>query len=236
LGGSELFRSRFEELRTRLVALARAEPLELALTEYHVADGFSRGKFLLGDTAAVGLGLADMLVLFAQLGVEHACQHLSLAFGDTQELLLESWYNPFLADAGGDLIERPAYTVTRLFANMLLPREGELVAVKAPATSVAFAEQSQTYPLVHAAAFASADGREGSLFLLHRDLHQSLTATFDLEEGFAVVEARLWAPTRFDQDASQSAIAVVDSPFRLRGRRVQVVIPPHSVLALRVRR
>ncbi|HEY6559279.1 MAG TPA: hypothetical protein VI072_18470 [Polyangiaceae bacterium] len=43
--------------------------------------------------------------------------------------------------------------------------------------------------------------------------HESLTATFDLDDGFAVVEA-----------------------LQQRDRRVQLVIPPHSVLALRVRR
>jgi hypothetical protein len=141
LSGSELFRTRFAELRARLNQIPRAKPLQIAITEYHVADGFSRGKFLLGNTAAVGLGLADMLVFFSQLGIEHACQHLSLAFGDTPDPLIEPWYNPFLSGTPSGLLNRPAYSVTRLFAGMLLPRRVELVAVRMPKDTYAFAAQ-----------------------------------------------------------------------------------------------
>jgi hypothetical protein len=235
LSGSELFRGRFDELRARLGELERARPLEVAITEYHVADAFSRGKFLLGDTAAVGLGLADMLVFFAQLGTEHACQHLSLAFGDTQDLLIEPWYNPFLVRPEG-LLNRPAHSVTRLFASILLPHRGTLVPVRMPRATYAFAAQSYVYDRVHATAFASADGREGTIFLLQRDLRQAARVTFDLEPGFTVAEAALWSPDRFDQDARSSELIALPARSRQNGKRVEVVVPPHSVLALRLRR
>jgi hypothetical protein len=235
LSGSELFRGGFDTLRARLSELERERPLEVAITEYHVADAFSRGKFLLGDTAAVGLGLADMLVLFAQLGIEHACQHLSLAFGDTQDLLVEPWYNPFLAGQSG-VLNRPAYVVTRLFAKLLLPRRGTLVPVRVPQATHPSAAQGDAPDRVHAAAFASDDGREGTVFLLQRDLQRALRVTFDLEPGFTVAEADLWSPERFDQDARSSEITTTRAPTRQDGRRVQVVVPPHSILALRLRR
>jgi hypothetical protein len=236
LGGSELFRPGFVELRQRLRDLPRSSPLEIAITEYHVADGFSRGKFLLGNTAAVGLGLLDMLVQFAQLDIEHACQHLSLSFGGMEDLLIEPWYNPFLADGRGGILERPSYTVTRLFAEHLLPRRAELTAGRMPRATHGADAYGYAYDLVHAAAFVSEDEREAAIVLLQRDALGARTVTFDIDDGFAVRDATIWAPSSFDQDARGGEIALVDAKYRQRGSRVELVVPAHSVVALKLRR
>ncbi len=236
LMGSELFRPLFQELRGKLDALPRSVPLDVAVTEYHVADGFSRGTFELGTTAAVGLGLADMLVFLVQARVDHACQHLSLWSGDSQDLLVEPHYNPVPGSGTGEVREMPSYTVTRLFADHLLPREAAVREVRMPTSTFALPDRSIGYGLVQLAAFASEDGRSGTVFALNRDTRAAETITFDLEEGFAAKDAQQWAPPSFDEEASTTEIPVTRAAFRQVGRRVEIVAPPHAVIALRAER
>ena len=117
---------------------------------------------------------------------------------------------------------------------MLLPRQGELVAVKAPTTSMAFPSESyvSARPCGSICQYRRARGHR---LLLHRDLPESLTATFDLDDGFAVVEAHLWAPARFDQDTIR-AESPSWRPRFARGRPCAARHSSASVLALRVRR
>jgi hypothetical protein len=232
VAATEIFRSRFADLRQRLGALPRSTPLEIAVTEYHVADGLSQGKYHLGATAAVGLGIADMLVFFAQSGVEHACQHLSLSFSATRDLLVSAWYNPFRSDAAGGLRDMPSYVVTQMLTRHMLARRAALTLVRSPMSSYVLGGRSYPYARAHAAAFASADGKKGSVIVLNRDLQSALTMTVDLDDGFSAVAAERWAPAAFDEDATQNDIAVTSLPFRQQDRRVEIVVPPHSVAAL----
>lgn len=236
LMGSELFRPLFQELRDKLDALPRSIRLGVAVTEYHVADGFSRGTFGLGTTAAVGLGLADMLVFLAHTRVDHACQHLSLWSGGNQDPLVEPHYNPVPGDGSGGVREMPSYTVTRLFADHLLPREATVKEVRMPASTFALTDRSVGYGLVKLAAFASEDGRSGTVFALNRNAEAAETVTLDLEEGFAARDAQEWAPPSFDEDASTTGIPVTGASFRQAGRRVEIIAPPHAVITLRAER
>jgi hypothetical protein len=232
VAGGELFRPRLGELRRKLDALGRTPPVGIAVTEYHVASGLSHATFRLGDTAAVGLALADMMVTLAETGVDHAMQHLALPFEATQDALVETWYSPF-RDEGGTLYEMPSYSVTRLFAEHVRARRVDLVAGKVPAGGTL---ADEPYDAIHAVAFASDDGREGTVFLTQRDLSESLRVTFEVDEDFTTVAAREWAPDAIDQDATTGTIPIADLSVERKGRRVGITAHPHSVVAVRFER
>ncbi|HVU02547.1 MAG TPA: hypothetical protein VHE30_12385 [Polyangiaceae bacterium] len=235
VAGSELFRSRFLDLRGRLDALPRSSPLGIAVTEYHVADGIVRDRYTRGDTVAVGLGIADQWISFAELGIDHACQHFSLAWDATQDVLVEPWYDPIRPTGDGGVRELPAYVVTRLLATHLLERRATLTRITGPTASAAFADAGVTFDAVHAVAFSSADGSTGSVALLQRDPARSLTLTFDLEAGVSVTSVEQWAPASLDENASDH-VPVTVGTFRQIGRRAEIVAPPHSVVGIRFER
>lgn len=236
LAGSDLFRPLFADLRARLDAIARTPRLGIAVTEYHVGSGLSHATFQLGKTAAVGLSLADTLVLFAEAGIDHALQHLSIPFEASEDALVEDWYNPFRLDAGGALRDMPSYTVTRLFAEHLMSRRAQVTAMRVPRSAAPLPTGTEPYDLVHATAFASADGKTGTVFFTQRDAESPWTATFDVDDGYSVASARTWAPDAVDEDATSTEIAVKDLAFEQQGRRVRVVAPAHAVVAIRMER
>ena len=202
-----------------------------------MADGFARQGFHLGDTAAVGLGLADMLVFLAAERVEHACQHLSLSWDPAQDTLVEPWYDPLRPDGTGGVRETPAYAVTRLFAGHLLERYATITDEGAgPVDTYRFGDAAVPAGRVSPVAFASADGRAGTVFFLHREIDLAERVTFDVEEGVSVIAATQWAPAAWNEDTTGKEIPVTDAEIRQVGREIQVLAPPHSVVALRVER
>jgi hypothetical protein len=227
VGGSEAFRPGYLALRAELAALPR--PPALAITEYHVAGAFSKGQFERGDQAIVGLGVADLLICFAQLDVEVAAQHMALAFIPTDEPLFEPWYNPFRGD---DAVAMPSYVVTRLFAEHLHPRRATLVPGSQVSWSMTVGDHAVAVPAVHAVAFVAGDGRAATLVALHRDLVGPRPLTLDLPPGWTVAAAREWAPPAVDHDAARSPVAVTDRDWRQSGDRVALTLAPHSVVAL----
>jgi len=117
---STIYEENYRLLKEKLDGIPRyGPPLKIAVTEHHVADGFSKGKFKHGDTIIPSLGVADNIILFLNLGVELACVHLSISFQGTEELLYEPWYNPFYLDSSDQLEKKPVYNGVKLIAEHL---------------------------------------------------------------------------------------------------------------------
>lgn len=235
LAGAELFRPGFARARGALDGVRPG--LELVVTEYHVAGAFSRGLFTRGQQAVVGLGVAGMLLFYAQLGVDAACQHAALEF-DTlddpeRDPLLEPWYNPFRV--GPDQTARPmaSFVATRMVGEHLLERAAPLEFTQQVHQDMSVGTQTISVPLVHAAAFVDPAGEAGTLVALHRDLERTHTLTLDLPPGWTATAATQWAPPKADHNTQYLPVEVEPTTYAQDGERVQVTLPPHSLVALR---
>ncbi len=232
LAGSVLLRPGYDALRERLAAVPRATPLQLAITEYHVAGAFTLGDFdALADTPLVGLGVADALLSFADLGVEHAAQHMAIAFGDeaTSEALFEPWYNP-LRVVDGEVVPRPSYVATALVAEHLRRDTVRPEPVVMPTGTYVEGALELEYPLVAAVAFV--DDESATIVGLHRDLAAAHRVTFDLPADWSAVSAQVYAP---DEPLAPIANAPVETealPFEQRGKRLALELPPHALFAV----
>jgi hypothetical protein len=227
---SERYRPLYLELRAALAELER--PLEIAITEYHVAGAFARGRFEQGDTAAIGLGMADMLIAYAQLGIEHLCQHMALNYtaGDSpgRDLLFEPWYPPYrVVDADAPLVPRAHTVVQDLFARHVRARRAAVAIAKSPQV----AGHGGDWSAVHAAAFA--DEGEGTLVMLHRDQTHAAEAAIELAAGDVIESIEAFAPAAVDATDGFEPQAL---PWQQEGATVRLTLPPHSVIAIRVRR
>lgn len=236
LAGTSLLRPGYEDLRERLAALPRATPLQLAITEYHVAGAFTLGGFdALADTPLVGLGVADALLSFADLGVEHAAQHMAIAFGDdaTAEALFEPWYNP-LRVVEGEVVPRPSYVATELVARHLRRDTVRLDDDKMLFDTYEEGELAFEYPLVAGVAFV--DDTSATIVGLHRDLESSHRITFDLDSRWTAVSAEIYAPA--DPLAPIASAPVETEALELdqSNRRLRLELPPHSLFAVELER
>lgn len=229
---SERYRPGYAGLRAALANVPRAAPLQIAITEYHVAGAFARGQFTQGDTAALGLGMADMLISYAQLGVDHLCEHMALNYtaGDDpdRDQLFEPWYPPYREiDPAEPLAPRANAVVKRLFAEHLRATRAPVEVIDGPTVAGAGGE----WPAVHAAGFAG-EG-EGTLVLLHRDLEAAHVIEVALPAGYGVEAVQAFAPPSGDSTA-------VDRPASLewveRDGALHFTAPPHSVIAVRASR
>lgn len=235
LAGPEAFRPGFARARA---ALDAARPgLQLAVTEYHVAGAFSRGKFTRGPQAVVGLGVAGMLIFYAQIGLDAACQHMALEF-DTiddpeRDPLLEPWYNPFRAGDGGAAAPMASFTATRLVGEHLLERAAPLEFTRQVHQDMTVGTETVAVPLVHAAAFVDPAGEAGSFVALHRDLATTRTLTLDVPPGWTATAGVQWAPPAPDHDTLKQPVAPEALAWVQEGGRVQVTLRPHSLVALR---
>ena len=238
LAGSVAFEPDYEDLRLRLDALPRSVPLQIAITEYHVAGAFTLGAFDgRADTHLVGLGVADVLLSFAHLGIDQAAQHMAVAFGGaaTEEMLFESWYNPLRETASGEVLPAPSYVATALVAEHLRETTVRPV-VEAMPTLVYDAESTPLeYPVVRAVAFA--DDASTTIVLLNRDLEREHMVTFDVApQTWSVAGARAYAPATWDAPVGDAAIEVADLEVEQRGGRVRVELPRHSLVAISLSR
>lgn len=225
---SESYRPGFDDLRARLGTLERDVPMEIAITEYHVAGAFARGRFNGGDQAVMGLGIADMLVMYAQLGIEHACQHMALNYQAAddphRDILFEPWYPPFRKVDDGPLQDRAHATVTRMFAEHLRRDTIAVEVERTPETPGVAAP----VPAVHATAFA--DDASGTLFLLHRRPDGPTTMRVEVPAGWTATAHRAFAPASPEE---QGPFEVVDRPMSNAGDGwVEVTLPPRSVVGL----
>jgi hypothetical protein len=233
LAGSELLRPGYVELRERLAAIPRAEPLAIAITEYHVAGAFTLGAFdPLADTHLVGLGVADVLLSFADLGIEHAAQHMAIAFGDeaAAEALFEPWYNP-LRVVDGDVMPRPSYVATALVAEHLRRDTVRLEPVVMQHGTYVEGALELEYPLVTAVAFV--DDASATVVGLHRDLESTRRVAFDLPSGgWQVESARIYAPTELTTPIGDELVATEALAVEQVERRFAFDLPPHSLFAV----
>ncbi|HET6583371.1 MAG TPA: hypothetical protein VFG69_07985, partial [Nannocystaceae bacterium] len=237
LAGSELLRPGYVELRSRLDALPRAEPLAIAITEYHVAGAFTLGAFdELADTPVVGLGVADALLTFADLGIEHAAQHMAIAFGDdaAAESLFEPWYNP-LRVVAGEVVPRPSYVATALVAEHLRRDTVRLAPQAMQHGTYTEGALVLEYPLVTAVAFV--DDESATVVGLHRDLGEAHRVSFDVpDEDWQVDGARAYAPAEIAAAIGDEAIALDELAVEQVGRRFVLDLPPHALFAVTLRR
>lgn len=234
MAGTEVFRQPYAELRQRLDAL-RPE-LELAISEYHVAGAFTLGGFdAVADTHRVGLGLADIMIFFAQIGVDYAQQHMALDFSGeaADEMLFETWYNP-LAERGGIVRARSSWMATRLVSEYLLAETAGLDSV---AVETARYEGSSgpgfDYPVVHAVAFS--EGDRASVVMLHRELSAARTVSIDLPagEGWVVESIAAYAPPDVLVPIGEQDLGYVEPVWEQGVDRVRVTMPPHSLVGVR---
>ncbi|WP_434418195.1 hypothetical protein [Nannocystis pusilla] len=235
LAGAEVFRPGFARARAALDAVRPG--LELVVSEYHVAGTSSRGQFERGREAVVGLGLAGMLLLYAQLGIEAACQHTALDYetidSPDRDPLLEPWYNPFRKGKNETVTPMASYAATRFVGEHLLERAAPLEFSKQIDQDMIVGTDKVTVPLVHAAAFVDPAGETGSLVALHRDLERSHTFTMDLPPGWTATAASQWAPPAAEHNTLYFPIAPEPAQYVQEGERVQVTLPPHSLVAVR---
>ncbi|HWB75220.1 MAG TPA: hypothetical protein VG755_09695 [Nannocystaceae bacterium] len=233
LAGSEVLAPGYRELRERIAAIPRATPLQIAITEYHVAGAFTFGAFdPLADTHVVGLGVADALLSFAELGIDHAAQHLAIAFDEASqsEALFEPWYNP-LRVVNGEVQPRPSLVATELVAQHLRRDTAHVEAIDVPQGHYEDGAFALDYPLVRTVAFA--DDESATVLVLHRDLAESHTLTIDLpKDDWQLAAAQIYAPQDLTTPIGDAAIALADADVELRGDRIAFALPPHSLLAI----
>lgn len=233
LAGSEVFRPLYQDLRNRLDGLSRTTPLKIAVTEYHVAGAFTFGGFdPLALSHLVGLGVADVLLGFANLGVDVALQHMAIAFGGSAdtELLFEPWYNPLRATASGEVLPNPSYVATKLIAAHLR-RDTLSATVKSPILHYTAGTNSFTYASVHVAAFGDDDST--TLIVLNRDLEASHLTTFEVAEGTWAVESAFgYAPEGWAEFVDETPIDPLTLEVEQKGGRFRIDLPPHSLVAV----
>ena len=235
VAGTEVFRDGFARARA---ALDAARPgLELVVSEYHLAGAASRDTFVRGMEAVVGLGVADMLIFYAQTGVDAACQQLTLEFDTLDDAdrhpLIEPWYSPFRPGTGTSALAMASYHTTRLFAEHLLERTAPLEFSRQAHEQMFLKTDAIEVPLVHAAAFVDEGATVGSVVVLHRDLYDTHTLTLDLPEGWKVTAGEQWAPRRAYHNTRYQPVAVEPIAWVQGGARVEVTLPRSSVVALR---
>lgn len=233
LAGSDVFKPLYQDLQGRLSTLSRSTPLKLAITEYHVAGAFTFGGFdPLATSHLVGLGVADVLLGFANLGVDVALQHMAVAFGGSAdaELLFEPWYNPLRATASGEVLPNPSYVATKLIAAHLR-RDTLDATVQSPTLQYSAGTNGFTYGAIHAAAFGNDDST--TLIMLNRDLDAAHLTTFDVAEGTWEVEAAFgYAPDGWADFVDDSPIDLVPIEVEDKGGRFRLELPPHALVAV----
>ncbi|MBZ0271956.1 hypothetical protein K8I61_07955 [bacterium] len=228
LAGSEIFAPLFHELRLGLAAIPRFVPLDIVVTEYHVAGAFSKLGFKLGDTAAVGLGIADMLLLYDEMRIKDVCQHMAINFDDSGELLFEPWYNPFRI-VDGELAEMPSYRVTRMIAERLHGRSAK-VDVQSPLRAFDSKTKTLSYPIARAAGFVDVINRHASVIVLNREFVDPRPLTIDAPEEWSVASVTAYAPGTVDKPGP--AAAPVEIPWTSAGARTSMTAPPHALIAI----
>jgi hypothetical protein len=230
LSSGDFYRPLFIELRAMLDTLDRDEPLQITVTEY-------LGSALdpMGGLYAADLSVADMFLLYADVGVDLAIEHLTLAEDPATNPIVRDWHKPFFASAGTTM-NRPAFEITKLLAEHLWRDVATIVPMELPTASQALGDSAYQYDLVRSMAFVSEDGESGSVILLNRDLEQDRAVELVLRDGDAVATVRGVAPQDLWIDTLEVAGEVTSIPFERVGERVRLTLPPHSLTAVAVER
>ncbi len=230
LSSGDFYRPLFIELRPMLDALDRAEPLELTVTEY-----LGAALDPMGSVYAADLSVSDMLMLYAEVGVDVALEHMTLAEDPAADPIVRDWHKPFF-NREGAVLNRPALEITKLFAEHLWHDVVNIVPVESPTEYQRLGDSGYEYDLVRSVAFVSEDEAHGSVMLLNRDLEDAQTVEIVVREGDRVAGVRGVAPDDVWIDTLEFAAEVVSVPFEQTGERVRVTLPPHSFTAIAVER
>lgn len=236
LSYAERLRPAYASVRASLDAVARDVPLDLAVTEYHVAATVPFGNFSLGDSPVIGLGIAEALLLFAETGMPVALQHMTLDFVAHGGMLSRAWHIPFRVD-DGRLVPMPSYVVTKLVADHLLRWTAPVDVLAMPTGADELGPDAGTlaFPIVHAVAFASEAADEGTLLLLARDLDAPHRASIDVG-AMHVDGAEVYAPPSLDASVVDADVVPAALPYSQEGTSVSLALPPHSLAALHLSR
>ena len=179
----------------------------------------------------LGLGVAEMLLFYADVGVGYACQHMAVGFPeDGGPGLFEPWYNPFRADGAGGIIDMPTYQVTDLFARSVRARTVPLAIPGNPEGTGLVGDEPFDYPMVHAVAFAGEE--DGALIGLNRQVEGPLPVRLRLPEGWTLRAATQWAPAALDLDAKIQRTEAAPLPFDCTGTLCDLLLAPYSVFSL----
>ena len=235
---SAYFERELRDARKILNTIQRERPLGLVITEYGPADGFCGVLgFPYGDTLALGVSLADMMVTYLRLGVEAATQHIQLTFenesdGDSQQLV-EPWYNPFRLNDDGTIRRMPQYWVNRIVADHLLDH-----VVHTDVRGEATAEMDiggieLHYPLINTVAMADERGEHLALLFVNRSLDCEYPVASTISNHRPkVVEGTLFTSGAALDDASAMDIEPQPLNFTILGSKIYFYLPPHSFAAL----
>jgi len=168
-------------------------------------------------------------MLLAGERVDHACQHLALAFDASTDLLVEPFYNPFRKSDGG-IAENPSFVVDRMFATHLMHDYATLTRASGPKGSYDVGGKTVEYDRINALAFTDGKGH-GSVLVSSRSLDEPLRVTFDVDAGYHVTASEQWAPPAIDTPAD-APVPITEAVVNQVGERIEVTAPPHSFLAL----
>lgn len=230
LTSGAFYRTLFRDLRAMLDSLERDEPLEITVTEY-------LGSALdpMGSLYAADLSVADMFLLYADVGVNLAIEHMTLAENPAANPIVRPWHKPFFTKAG-TLMNRPAFEITKLLAEHLWHHVVTIVPTELPKAHQALGDSGYDYELVRSVAFVSDDGESGSVILLNRDLEQERTVEVVVGDGDAVASVRGVAPEDIWIDTLEVAGELKQIAFEQAGERVRLTLPPHSLTAIAIER
>ena len=230
LSSGDFYKPLFEELRVMLDELDRDEPLQLTVTEY-----LGAALDPMGSLYAADLSVADMLLLYAELGVDLAVEHLTLAEDPASNPIVRDWHKPFFKSAGG-LMNRPAFEITKLFAEHLWHHVATILPLELDSSRQALGDKGYDYDVVRAVAFVSDTGESGSVVLLNRDLEQAQSVELVLRDGDTVAAVRSVAPKDLWADTLEIAGEVKSVSFEQIGTSARLTLPPHSFTAVAVER
>jgi hypothetical protein len=230
LSSGDFYRPLFAELRRMLDALQRDQPLQIAVTEY-----LGAALDPMGSLYAADLSVADMFLLYADVGVDLAVEHLTLAEDPASNPIVRDWHKPFFMTAGS-LMNRPGFEITKLLAEHLWDHVVEIEPAKLPTAHQALGDSGYEYDLVRSVAFVSDDGKSGSVILLNRDLENVQSVDLLLRDGDKVQSARGVAPEDVWVDTLEVEGELKAVTFEQEGARVRLTLPPHSLTAVDVDR
>jgi len=226
LSSGDFYRPLFSDLRALLDGIERDEPLEITVTEY-----LGAALDPMGSLYAADLSVADMFLLYAEVGVDLAVEHMTVAEDPAANPIVRPWHKPFFTSAGA-LMNRPAFEITKLLAEHLWHHVVTVVPVEVPTAYQELASGGYDYDLVRSLAFVSDDGASGSVILLNRDLEEERAVEVAVRDGDTVTSARGVAPQDIWVDTLEVAGEVKAISFEQVGARVRVMLPAHSLTAL----
>lgn len=229
------FERKLRDAREILDTIERDRPLGLVITEYGPADGFCGALgFPYGDTLALGVSLADMMLTYLRLGLEGALQHIQLTFPDEGDgdgkLLVEPWYNPFRLKQDGTLRKMPQYWVTKIVADHLLNQVVRTETKGNPDGRIDIGGIEFHYPLIQTVALADDKGKRLALLLVNRSLDQgyAVAAILDSRIPESVTGILFTSEDALD-DASKVDLAPEPLDLRTLGPEIYFHLPPHSL-------